>query len=975
MLAASSNKLRRGVTSGEDGMPLVESGMVPSGSMCRTTSCVDDPQGTALEALKHPDMRLLADLLSEEGAVDANKQYATDSFKTLLHIALDLENTQAVKILLSGGAKADHFNTTLKLTAIHVAAMKGNHEALSFLVRSGGPKSLDVKDRSGRTALHLAALGCGKENEEKYLKCVKVLIERGAGLNITDNKGGQTPLYIAAAGGCFDAVKLLMDSGADASIPCQGVSTKQLIKDKFNKEQVEKLDIDNPSIISGDMLRQTLFNMVDKAELDGPDDIKWRSMLAKAKPYDLNVDNGKMTLTQLCAERGLHTYLDQLLRNGADPNIYTLYRSSPPILLAAAAGHAQVLQVLVEHNQTNMNNNASLKIDFTVLDDEFKQTILHQIIRKPRLNLGLSENSKAIDYESCLNIILDSKQTNLAGIINKQDILGNTPLHYATQFWDQETVTKLLLLGANIGLRNYLGEAPISNILPDTMESFLDNHCLKSEGNPTNEDFKITFHYDFLAPPRENDGKLIQIQDSEQGGGKEDKTPQPETDVLWYMARSKDHRHLLKHPVITSFLALKWSRISSHYNSNMLFFTILVGTLTAYIFSNYAGFSLGVIPPTCPSNITDNLTMPAQPYGNSHSLWWMLTVLLGLLLCRELLQFSISPGQHFNSVENIVEVLLIVLTGVLIFYGHPGCDMGFKRELSTAVLLFSWILFVTMVGRHPRLSSYNIYSTMFYRVLKTFISFLTWYSLFIIAFALCFYILLHKDNGQENDYPFFDNLGFTLVKTFSMFVGELEFSDIPFNSPFSYFFFLAFVFLIVVVLMNLLNGLAVSDTGLIREEAEIHAHVSRVEVISQAEATLLGDPAHLLRGHGWISKLVPSCGLRRKLGSALRCQTFFRTITASNGILLFYSFLPNKRLVVYPNKDNLVCSSWFSAKEVGRDILKSAKNLILKLNEEDKKSGNLENAVRSIEIRQQKLEKKLDEVLKGLESLTKAILN
>ena len=126
-------------------MPLVESGMLPGGSMCRTPSCVDDPQGTALEALKHPDMRLLADLLSEDGAVDADKQYATENFKTMLHIALELENIEAVKILLKGGAKAEHFNTTLKLTALHVAAMKGNHEALSLLVRSGGPKILDVK--------------------------------------------------------------------------------------------------------------------------------------------------------------------------------------------------------------------------------------------------------------------------------------------------------------------------------------------------------------------------------------------------------------------------------------------------------------------------------------------------------------------------------------------------------------------------------------------------------------------------------------------------------------------------------------------------------------------------------------------------------------------------------------------------------------------------------------------------------------
>ena len=115
---------------------------------------------------------------------------------------------------------------------------------------------------------------------------------------------------------------------------------------------------------------------------------------------------------------------------------------------------------------------------------------------------------------------------------------------------------------------------------------------------------------------------------------------------------------------------------------------------------------------------------------------------------------------------------------------------------------------------------------------------------------------------------------------------------------FSYVFFLLFIFLIVVVLMNLLNGLAVSDTGLIREEvsllcekmtyieifsfqAEIHAHVSRVEVIAHVEATLLGDPAHLLRGYGWFGKLIPTCGLRRRIGSALKCRAVFRTLTGS----------------------------------------------------------------------------------------------
>ena len=65
-----------------------------------------------------------------------------------------------------------------------------------------------------------------------------------------------------------------------------------------------------------------------------------------------------------------------------------------------------------------------------------------------------------------------------------------------------------------------------------------------------------------------------------------------------------------------------------------------------------------------------------------------------------------------------------------------------------------------------------------------------------------------------------------------MFVGELEFSDIPIDpesnlSWISFSFLVVFVFFIVVILMNLLNGLAVSDTGIIMEKAEIVSYTTR----------------------------------------------------------------------------------------------------------------------------------------------------
>ena len=113
-----------------------------------------------------------------------------------------------------------------------------------------------------------------------------------------------------------------------------------------------------------------------------------------------------------------------------------------------------------------------------------------------------------------------------------------------------------------------------------------------------------------------------------------------------------------------------------------------------------------------------------------------------------------------------------------------------------------------MFGLIPRC---NIYSTMFFSVLTTFLTFLLWYfeviidrkieycrknthvhlrySLFIVAFGLGFFILLHSDEAKtmkkekdEEEKPkFFDHLGLSIVKTFSMFVGELEFSEVPFQ--------------------------------------------------------------------------------------------------------------------------------------------------------------------------------------------------
>jgi len=169
-------------------------------------------------------------------------------------------------------------------------------------------------------------------------------------------------------------------------------------------------------------------------------------------------------------------------------------------------------------------------------------------------------------------------------------------------------------------MKNKWNDVPIKSINPKTMESFLDEHCLTSNYNKRNEgDFidishkslKITFNYSFLAPSNEDLPFAIQqkntsehlscnnaVDDEESQqkltpNGEQEKQDVkyvlPETDSLWHMAQSKEHRHLLNHPVITSFLWLKWGRIRRYFNRNLRFYLLFVFVMTWYIFYGLGG--------------------------------------------------------------------------------------------------------------------------------------------------------------------------------------------------------------------------------------------------------------------------------------------------------------------------------------------------------------------------------------------------
>ena len=171
-----------------------------------------------------------------------------------------------------------------------------------------------------------------------------------------------------------------------------------------------------------------------------------------------------------------------------------------PVLKAALHGDVNTLKLLME-NGANVANAISYK----------NETILHLILKR---NKDGSENLKR--WEECLKLLLgctplddkieENRNRQIRDIVNKRDETKNTALYYATHKWPSSIVLALLKHGAKVGMKKE-SESVIRRISPKTLEEFLDNHCLKSNFNTTendihieHSDLEITFDYSFLVP-------------------------------------------------------------------------------------------------------------------------------------------------------------------------------------------------------------------------------------------------------------------------------------------------------------------------------------------------------------------------------------------------------------------------------------------------------------------------------------------
>jgi ankyrin repeat protein len=138
---------------------------------------------------------------------------------TALHLAARVGQHDAVRTLLAAGVNSDIdvvvHESGLGLTALHVAASRGKHQVMQVLLQAGANPAATAwtgssEEWAGWTPLHFAAHSTARDG----LQAVQLLLDAGAQVDAAGDDGS-TPLLLAAKQGLTDVVQQLLAAGAN----------------------------------------------------------------------------------------------------------------------------------------------------------------------------------------------------------------------------------------------------------------------------------------------------------------------------------------------------------------------------------------------------------------------------------------------------------------------------------------------------------------------------------------------------------------------------------------------------------------------------------------------------------------------------------------------------------------------------------------------------------------------------------------
>jgi ankyrin repeat protein len=415
---------------------------------------------------------------------------------TSLHAAVWKHHVGMVKTLLSKGANTEELDAD-GLTALQLATSLGKvdperlNEIVKLLFKHGAkvvarrPKGLaPVTQAVVFGNAYQVELMCSKVIDSRFrapgltgrwgllnlaanygfVDVAKVLIRKGADLNMCNMGTEMTPLYHAIQGGYLELAKLLIDKGA--LINKAGTHGETPLQHAIHCKKREMVDL-----------------LLDRgASINLADSRGWTALhtLVKEHPnpslIKLLVERGADTTTQdNCGSTPLHT----AIRRGIAANIKAILDLTPQkcLFMTSHEGHTplHVASLLPETSIVKLLLYRDPDISFVDCDGtpalhlavQWKDAnLVEQILTRhkpqhPSINAQDSQKQTALHHAARRGYKTITSLLVTHGIdISIQDSLGQTALHHAARF-SAVTTEVLLCAGARVKARDENGRTPL----------------------------------------------------------------------------------------------------------------------------------------------------------------------------------------------------------------------------------------------------------------------------------------------------------------------------------------------------------------------------------------------------------------------------------------------------------------------------------------------------------------------------------
>lgn len=185
------------------------------------------------------------------------------------------------------------------------AAREGKLDMAQFLIENEGA-AVNDRDAEGNTPLIVAAGACQS-------KIAKYLIEKGAEVNAVNSRYGSSALSVAV-GKCDDSrvIRLLLDNGADAHLKNKGGDTPLLVAAKYGKREAVKMLLQAGANMNEQNQGYTALMIAARRGYEGIVEL----LIEKHADLDIKNEVG-MTALSLAKEYGQSNIADLLRRAGA----------------------------------------------------------------------------------------------------------------------------------------------------------------------------------------------------------------------------------------------------------------------------------------------------------------------------------------------------------------------------------------------------------------------------------------------------------------------------------------------------------------------------------------------------------------------------------------------------------------------------------------------------------------------------------